>query len=40
MDNKISFDSLTEALKMFDSDDPKNWKILGYAVNLLASDIM
>jgi hypothetical protein len=37
-ENKVTFDSVTENLKMFDADDLKNWKILGATMTLLASD--
>ena len=32
------FDTLTEALKMFDSDDVQNWRVLGLTVMLLVAD--
>jgi hypothetical protein len=38
--NNKTFDSLTEMQKMFDADDTKNWNILGFAVTILASDLI
>ena len=40
LDNKITFDTLTENLRMFDSDDLKNWRILGFVITILASDLI
>jgi hypothetical protein len=39
-DNKATFDTLTEQLRMFDSDDIKNWRLLGFAVTQLCSDLI
>jgi len=36
----VTFESLTQTLRMFDSDDVRNWQILGQDVNLLVSDII
>jgi hypothetical protein len=38
--NNKTFDSLTEQQKMFDADDPRNWRILGFAITIFASDII
>ena len=38
LENKNTFDTLTESLKMFDSDDLNNWRIIGFTVSLMVSD--
>ena len=37
---KLTFDTLTEKLKLFDTEDKQNWRILGQTVMILASDIL
>ena len=37
---KLTFDTLTENLKLFDTDDIKNWRILGQTVTFLSSDLL
>lgn len=36
--NISTFDTLTQALKMFDSEDAQNWRILGLTSMLLVAD--
>jgi len=38
--NNKTFDSLTEQQKMFDADDLRNWRVLGFAVTIFASDLI
>lgn len=33
-----TFDSLTHSLRMFDTDNVRNWQILGFVVSILVSD--
>ena len=40
MENKITFDTMIEQLTMFDSDDLKNWRLLGFSVTIFASDLI
>ena len=35
-----TFDSLTEQQKMFDADDLRNWRILGFTVTIFTSDLI
>ena len=36
--NISTFDNMTQTLKMFDSDDAQNWRILGLTAMLLVAD--
>ena len=38
--NISTFDNLTQTLKMFDSDDAQNWRILGLMAMLLVADTL
>lgn len=38
--NISTFDHLTQSLKMFDSDDAQNWRILGLTAMLLVADTL
>jgi hypothetical protein len=36
----MSFDQVTEDLRMFDSNDTRNWQILGYSFTIMVSDVL
>ncbi len=38
--SKETFDKMTENLRMFDSNDMRNWQILGYTVTIMVSDVL
>ena len=38
--NISSFDNLTQSLKMFDSEDVQNWRVLGLTAMLLVADAL
>ena len=38
--NISTFDNLTQSLKMFDSEDAQNWRVLGLAAMLLVADTL
>ena len=36
----VTFDSLTQSLRMFDTENVRNWQILGFVVSILAADVI